>query len=129
VRAAESAIKEADGVLLQLEIPLDAVRTAIELARRHTVRVILNPAPAQVLPDDLLRGVDVLTPNEHEVASLVGGEVVLALDDVLSVLMARGPRSIVMTRGARGCDVLAGAERQHVPGYHVEAVDTTGAGA
>ncbi len=64
--------KDADGVLLQLEIPLEAVRAAIELAKRHHVKVMLNPAPARTLPIDLLRLIDVLTPNESEAANLAG---------------------------------------------------------
>ncbi len=124
VYAAERAIADADGVLLQLEIPLEAVQTAIELAQRHHVRVILNPAPARVLPDDVLRGVDVLTPNENEAARLLGEQV----DSPLETLIARGVGSIVMTCGAAGCKVVSSGERQQVPGFHVEAVDTTGAG-
>ena len=124
VRAAEPAIKEAKGVVLQLEIPLAAVRTAIELARQHHVRVILNPAPAQALPDDVLRGVDVLTPNENEAAKLSGG----TLDSALDRLTARGLSGIVMTCGARGCEVRSAGLRQRVRGFQVEAVDTTGAG-
>jgi len=124
VRAAEPAIKEADGVLLQLEIPLEAVRAAIELAQRHNVRVILNPAPARALPDDVLRGVDVLTPNENEAAKLIDEQAVSALD----ALIARGVGSVVMTCGAAGCEVVSDGERQRVPGFHIEAVDTTGAG-
>ncbi len=124
VRAAEPAITEAQAVLLQLEIPLAAVRTAIELARQHHVRVILNPAPAQALPDDVLHGVDVLTPNENEAAKLIGG----TLDAALDVFTARGPSGIVMTCGARGCEVRSVGKRQPVSGFQVEAVDTTGAG-
>jgi ribokinase len=124
VRAAEAAIAEADSVLLQLEIPLEAVQAAIELAQRHHVRVILNPAPARALPDDILRGVDVLTPNENEAAKLIGAQG----ESPLNVLIARGVSSVVMTRGAAGCEVVTGGMRQHVSGFHVEAVDTTGAG-
>ncbi len=125
VRAAESAIREADGVLLQLEIPLTTVRAAIELAQQHKVRVILNPAPAQALPADLLSGVDVLTPNENEAARLLDGKADVALE----TLAARGSGTrVVTTCGARGCEVLSDGKRQHVPGFQVEAVDTTGAG-
>jgi ribokinase len=124
VRAAESAIREADGVLLQLEIPLEAVRAAIDLARRHGVRVILNPAPAQPLPGDLLRGVDVLTPNENEAAKLIAGPA----DSALEAMIARGAGSVIMTCGAAGCEVISDGKRQRVPGFHVEAIDTTGAG-
>jgi ribokinase len=124
VYAAERAIAEADGVLLQLEIPLETVRAAIELAQRHHVRAILNPAPARVLPDEVLRGIDVLTPNENEAAKLIGEQV----ESALEALIARGVGSVVMTCGAAGCEVVSGGERQRVSGFHVEAVDTTGAG-
>jgi ribokinase len=124
VYAAEPALEEADCVLLQLEIPLEAVRAAIDLARRHGVRTILNPAPAQALPDELLRKVDVLTPNEHEAAKLMGEHA----DSALEALIARGAGSVVMTCGAAGCEVMSNGKRQQVPGYRVEAVDTTGAG-
>jgi ribokinase len=124
VYTAERAIAEADGVLLQLEIPLETVRAAIELARRHHVRVILNPAPARVLPDEVLRGIDVLTPNETEAAKLIGEQV----DSALETLLARGVGNIVMTCGSAGCEVVSGGERQRVSGFHVKAVDTTGAG-
>ncbi len=127
VRAAEPAIKAADGLLLQLEIPLETVRTAIDLARRHHVRVILNPAPARSLSADILRGVDVITPNASEAARLAGNSVYQA-EEVLPMLQASGPSSVIVTLGARGCEVLTGSTPQHVPGFHVEAVDTTGAG-
>jgi ribokinase len=124
VCTAEPAIAEADSVLLQLEIPLDAVHATIDLAKRHNVRVILNPAPAQALSADLLRKVDVLTPNENEAERLAGER----LDSALEALAARGPGSVVMTCGARGCEVLLGGIHQQVAGFRVEAVDTTGAG-
>jgi ribokinase len=128
VRAAEPAIKEADGMLLQLEIPLDAVRAAIDLARQYGVRTILNPAPARQLPADVLREVDVLTPNENEAAGLTGDDLDPARD-VLAGLVACEPRTgVVMTRGAAGCEVVSDGKRQPVPGFRVEAVDTTGAG-
>lgn len=124
VYAAERAIAEADSVLLQLEIPLETVKAATELAQRHHVRVILNPAPARSLPDDLLRAVDVVTPNENEAAKLIGGRV----DAPLEALIECGVGVVVMTCGADGCEVISAGERQRVPSFHVEAVDTTGAG-
>jgi ribokinase len=127
VLAAEAAIQQADGVLLQLEIPLDAVVAAIELAQRHNVRVMLNPAPAKSLPADVLRLIDVLTPNESEAANLAGCATYTAAE-VLPRLQALGPRHVVVTLGSRGCDVLVEGQVQHVPSFPVEAVDTTGAG-
>jgi ribokinase len=127
VAAAEAAIQQADGVLLQLEIPLDAVRAAIELAQRHNVKVLLNPAPAQSLPADLLRLIDVLTPNESEAANLAGCATYAAAE-VLPRLQALGPSRVVVTLGSRGCDVLIERQVQNVPSFPVEAADTTGAG-
>jgi len=101
VFAAEAAIQPADCVLLQLEIPLEAVRAAIEMAQRYHVKVILNPAPARTLPIDLLRLIDVLTPNESEVAHLAGYED-YRTEEVLPRLQALGPRQVVVTLGSRG---------------------------
>lgn len=127
VRAAEAAIQNADCLLLQLEIPLATVHVAIELAHRYNVQVLLNPAPATVLPADVLRLVDVLTPNESEAAHLAGCSEYIATE-VLPRLQARGPSSVIVTLGSRGCDVLTDEQGQHVPSFPVEAVDTTGAG-
>jgi ribokinase len=127
VFAAGPAIKDADCVLLQLEIPLEAVRAAIELAKRRHVKVMLNPAPARTLPIDLLRLIDVLTPNESEAANLAGCSAYTAAE-VLLRLQASGPSRVVVTLGSRGCDVLIDGKVQHVPAFPVEAVDTTGAG-
>jgi len=84
----------------------------------------LNPAPARILPDDILRGVDVLTPNENEAAKLLDEPV----ESALEAMMVCGVGSVVMTRGAAGCEIVIDGARQQVPGFHVEAVDTTGAG-
>jgi len=105
VFAAEAAIQTADCVLLQLEIPLEAVRAAIELAQRHNVKVMLNPAPAQSLPTDLLHLIDVLTPNESEAANLAGCATYTAAE-ILPRLHAVGTGHIIVTRGSHGCDVL-----------------------
>jgi ribokinase len=127
VTAAEAAIEAADCVLLQLEIPLEAVRAAIELAQRHNVKVMLNPAPATALPADVLRFVDVLTPNECEAANLAGCAEYTAAE-VLPRLYALGPSRVVVTLGSRGCDVWVDDQVRHVPSFPVEAIDTTGAG-
>jgi ribokinase len=127
VFAAEAAIQQADGVLLQLEIPLEAVRAAIELAQRHHVKVLLNPAPARTLPIDLLHLIDVLTPNESEAANLAGCSTYSAAE-VLLRLQASGPSHVVVTLGSHGCDVMVDGRVQHIPSFPVEAVDTTGAG-
>jgi ribokinase len=87
VLAAEKAIAAADCLLLQLEIPLESVWMAAELAHRYHVRVILNPAPAQPLLPDLLKLIDILTPNEREAALLA--ELPLELPNFLTTLAAK----------------------------------------
>jgi ribokinase len=129
VMAAERAFKDADGVLLQLEIPLEAVGTAIKLARRYGVRVIVNPAPATPLPDELLKSIDILTPNEGEVAVLTRKYSTSDTPDAALCLYHHGGvQTLVVTRGAKGALVIDHGEKSIVPGFAVKPVDTTGAG-
>ena len=108
------AIAAANVVLLQLEIPLE---TVVEAAQVTTGTVVLNAAPAQPLPRDLLEAVDLLVVNEHE-AALLGGA-----DELLTVV----PR-LVVTLGAKGALVRTRDTVVSVPGIPVDVVDTTGAG-
>jgi ribokinase len=115
-----------DVILVQLEIPLDAV---IAAAARRASRVILNPAPAQPLPDELLPHVDVLVPNVPELGVLTGGGVPRTLEDITaSGRELADSMAVVVTMGASGALVIDGDEVTHVPAPRVEAVDTTGAG-
>ncbi|MGW0532684.1 ribokinase [Streptomyces sp. NPDC003032] len=122
----EALIASANALLLQLEIPVKGVVAAARAARRHGVRTVLTPAPAQHLPDELLAATDLLLPNEHEAATLTG-----ITDDPRAAarsLLARVPE-IVITLGSRGSLYAArGAEPVTVPAPRVTAVDTTGAG-
>jgi ribokinase len=130
VARAEARIAEADVLLLQLEVPLDAVRTAVELARRHGRRVMLNPAPAQPVPEEILREVAILTPNETEAEMLLGGRDA-GLGGVAATaqaLCARGVGTVIVTMGKEGVFVVSPESEYHVPGRRVQPVDTTGAG-
>jgi ribokinase len=115
-----------DVVLLQLEIPLDAVLEAIT---GTAARVVLNPAPARSLPSQLLREVDVLVPNVPELGALTGGDVPRTLEDITARarLLADG-LAVVVTMGESGALVIDGDRASHVPAPRVDAVDTTGAG-
>ncbi len=128
--AAEGAIKEASCVLMQLEIPLETVRVAVELAARHNVRVILNPAPAVPLSGDLLKKVDILTPNESEVTALAGEYATVRVMDAMPLLYhSSGVQTLVVTLGARGALIIDHyGKKTQVPAFPVKAVDTTGAG-
>jgi ribokinase len=129
VRAASAAIREADCLLLQLEIPLNAVQAAVEIARAHNVRVILNPAPAQKLSFELLKSIDILTPNETEAAILAGQDPSTAgqksLVDLASIL---GVPQLVVTLGSKGACIVQAGQTTNVPTFPIKPVDTTASG-
>lgn len=130
VRKARTVIAKASAVLLQLETPLETVQAAAEIAGRAGVRVILNPAPARPLPDDLLRGVSILTPNETEAELLTGVRVSNETSAAKAAdrLLGRGVGAVILTLGPRGALVADPEVRQLVPGFKVKAVDTVAAG-
>lgn len=130
VRKANAAIAGARVVMMQLEIPVATVVAAAELAARANVPVILNPAPAQVLPNKLLKLVSILTPNESEAKLLTG---ITVTDEATAAraagrLRERGVKTVILTLGARGAFVATNAEQWLVPGFRMKAVDTTAAG-
>jgi ribokinase len=130
IQNARSAIAAADVVVMQLETPLDTVQAAAELADESRALVILNPAPAQSLPDRLLKRISILTPNETETELLTGIQVV---DDescsrAAGVLLGKGVEAVIITLGARGAYVATAHAKQLVPGFKVKQVDTTAAG-
>ncbi|MCX8091857.1 MAG: ribokinase, partial [Verrucomicrobiae bacterium] len=130
VRRAQRAFAHARVLLLQLETPLPTVKAAAQLAARHGVRVVLNPAPARDLPDELLRRVSVLTPNEIEAAALSGVKVrdLASAEKAARRLLQRGVEAVIITLGARGALVSSAAGTERVKGFRVRAVDTTAAG-
>jgi ribokinase len=130
IERAGDAFGSADVVLVQLESPLDAVEAAVRKAGEKGVPVILNPAPARPLDDDLLRLIDVLTPNEHEAELLAG---VPVRDErgaraAAARLRARGPAAVVVTLGERGAYASSREFDGLVPAFKVVPVDTTAAG-
>jgi ribokinase len=125
-RAADT-ISAADAVLVQLEIPVATALHALAVARRHGVRAMLNPAPAQPLPAAHLRDVDILTPNRGEAAILSGQPAGEAAGMAHALRDATGA-IVVLTVGERGAVIADGAGSRAVPAYTVEVVDTTGAG-
>jgi ribokinase len=114
-----------DVVLIQLEIPLDAVAAAAA----SPALIVLNPAPARPLPADLLRRVDVLVPNLPELAALTGGGAPETLEEIAGRgrYLAQGG-AVVVTLGERGALVLDAEGSTHIPAPVVDAIDTTGAG-
>ncbi|MBE6216136.1 MAG: ribokinase [Bacteroidales bacterium] len=123
-----SIIKEADYLLMQLETPLDVVDYAASMAYEHGVKVVLNPAPAQPLSDDLLSKIYLLTPNEKECSLLCGDK---ATDDDsanAAVLRSKGVENVIVTLGEKGSLLCSSDLQQIVPAEKVEAVDTVAAG-
>jgi ribokinase len=131
VTAASDLIREADVLLLQLEVPLETVLLAIELAVEFDTQVILDPAPAPPSFPHKLLAVDVACPNETEAAALTGIRIE-SLDDAQHAalrLHAMGARHAIITLGNQGA-VVCGPDGwlEHVPSFSVAAVDTTAAG-
>lgn len=110
-------IASAKVLLCQLEVPLEVVQRAFELAGENSLR-ILNPAPAQSLSKDLLQLVDVITPNEHEMMLLGGPQ----------GLLKHGVKTIIVTQGARGALMIAKNGETQIPPFKVDPIDSTGAG-
>ncbi len=124
VEQAQELIRRADVVLVQMEIPLDAVEATVRLGARVDVPVILNPAPAQKLPADWLKLARYATPNQHELAILLGADP----GTDFRALMQAAPCPIVLTRGGEGAWYRDQGEPIHQHGFAVEVLDSTGAG-
>ena len=123
-------IQSADILVMQLESPLESVEAAASLAFEKQVPVILNPAPALPLSDELLAKITVLTPNESE-AELLTGVVVTGIEsarEAAAHLRERGVDRVIITMGAKGAFVSLAGREAMVPGFQVKPVDTTGAG-
>ena len=109
------SIATADFLLLNNEVPEEVNLAAVEIAERYGVKVIFNPAPARILPEEIRKRVFLFTPNEFEEASVGRGE------DAASTCA-----EVVTTLGARGCRIRSTGET--IPAPKVKAVDSTGAG-
>jgi ribokinase len=125
VDCAADQIARADALLVQLEVPMPAVRRAIELAYAAGVPVILNPAPAQEMDVDLLQTVDVATPNEHEIKVVVGRH---DQDAAVSAMLDAGTQTVLVTLGKEGVLWATDNTRTQIPAFRVKALDTTAAG-
>ena len=130
ILAAEEAIRSADCVLLQLEIPMETVEYAVRLASKYHVRVVLNPAPMAKLSENLLQKIDVLTPNETEAARLTGNQVFHPRDLAYDVNRKFGIKNVIVTMGKEGAVLskLHSPSPIEIPAFPVESVDATGAG-
>ena len=124
------ALDEARLLLLQLEIPIEADLTAARAAHERGVTVVLDPSPVRNLPEELLRVVDVITPNEVEAEALLGWPITSEADAgrALGQLRSKGVASVVLKMGGRGAFFETDAGKGYVPAFPVQAVDTVAAG-
>jgi ribokinase len=130
VDAARAAIEECDAVLLQFEILLETVAHTAAMARSLGKRVILNPAPGRAISEDFLRGIDVITPNEHEAATLLGWPTDVPLDGEAAArgLLGVGVGTVVVTLGGSGVVAASGNRIYSAESHAVDVIDTTAAG-
>lgn len=130
IEAEQKTIAASDAVLLQLETPFETVVRTAEIAAIENVPVILNPAPATVLPRSFLSKVSYLTPNQSEAEALTG----IAVHDEASAklaaacLLKQGVGTVILTMGRQGALVASQESQVMVQGFHVATVDTTAAG-
>src|SRR6266567_9224328 len=127
VDAAAETLKSADCIVLQFEIPVETVYYTVAFARKHGIRCIVNPAPAQAVDMAALKDLDYFVPNETE-AETITGSPVKNVDDAKKCaekLVGGGIRRVIITLGAKG-SLLAGREgSEHVPPFAVQSVDST----
>jgi len=128
--AARDRIDSSDVVITQLEIPVETAAAAMEAAHQAGATTILNPAPARELPPAMLSDIDVLTPNQVEARMLAGLDAQDPRDDldVCGLLLDRGVRCVILTRGAKGATMVRRDGHEHVEPFRVSVVDSTGAG-
>ena len=126
----EDLIKYADVLILQLEIPLETVIAAVEIAKRNGTKVLLNPAPACKLSDELLSKVDIFTPNESECGIITGIRINTAdsASKAVRYLRSKGIGQVAITLGGNGVVFNRGDEIVHKGVPSVKVVDTTAAG-
>ncbi|WP_445738322.1 ribokinase [Mariniflexile sp.] len=130
IHSLKDIIKNASYVLVQLEIPIETVNSIIEIAYQNNTKVILNPAPAQKIPKEILQKVWLITPNETEAELLTG----IKISDLKNtkkagkILLEKGIKNVIITLGSNGCYLVNKHKTTHYKSFKVKAVDTTAAG-
>jgi ribokinase len=130
IERAGTTIENAAMLIVQLEVPMPVVQRAVAIAHSASVPVLLNPAPAHLLPEGLLPHVGILVPNETEAALLSGIPVCDAASamEAARIFRRQGVACVVVTLGSQGVVVVDAAGERHVAAHKVRAVDTTAAG-
>jgi ribokinase len=130
IMAQEILIRSHDLILVQLEIPLDTIAQIVLLAQKHQKKLVLNPAPAQDLPNSLLDGLFLITPNETEAGCLTATDPMTtgATRKMALNLLDRGVQNVIITLGEKGAFFISREQELQVSAPRVQPVDTTGAG-
>jgi ribokinase len=117
-------------LLLQLEIPVEAVSAAAQRAKENGVRILLNPAPGRDLPNELISLPDFILPNETELSLLTNQPVndIVSAENAAKTLLARGAQTVIVTIGANGALIVNREITKHIPSFKVDVMDTTAAG-
>lgn len=123
-------LKDSEYLLTQLETNVSATNRVIDIAHKNHTKVILNTAPVQPIEDEVLKKVYLITPNEVEAEILTGIPVDSKenADKAADWFFEKGVENVLITLGGRGVYIATDEKRAIIPAYHVEAIDTTGAG-
>ncbi len=127
VETLKGEIEEADFLLLQLEIPLKTIEYAAALGKKYGTTVILDPAPAVKLSDELLSNVDYLLPNEHELDIVLGNKTG-SLAEKAAILNKKGVGTLILTEGKKGVTIISNGKVLKIEAPDLPPVDTTAAG-
>ena len=124
---AKDSIGSADIVLLQLDIPIDTVRFAADMARSSGAKVILNPSPALSVSDELLKSISILTPDASQAEKLTGITITDERSAELAgrILLERGLNRVIITLRSKGAMVIDNGGAEHVPGFEMKSIDTS----
>ena len=127
---ASAVIQGASVLLVQLEIPIETVEAAVQMANSFDVKVVLNPAPARHLSDQLLKQISIITPNESEAEHLTGIPINNFEDakKAARILLKKGVETVLITLGKKGTLLTTHNTSELIPAFEVDTVDTTAAG-
>lgn len=127
---AKKAVEKAELILMQMEIPIETIDYAVKLADRNKVKVILNPAPARALSDDILRRLYIITPNKTEAEMISGVKVTgwKSAKKAADIISEKGVNTVIITLGSLGVLIKENGVYHNIPANLVTAVDTTAAG-
>ncbi|HKJ85079.1 MAG TPA: ribokinase, partial [Spirochaetia bacterium] len=126
IDAIADTIAEADMLMCTLGVSIDVVGRALSVAKHSGTKTLLNPAPAATLPRAVLDAADYITPNEHELAEMLGGDGDLVTS--ARKMLSRDDQTAVVTLGRAGARWITSTETEQVGAFSVDAIDTVGAG-